>query len=346
MSSTGELLIKLRNEIGLSSTELADIIGVSKSSISKWENDADEPSIDALLKLSRFFRVTVDELLQGELGFDNDLKRLLSKYDLSQFDVPTLIKNKDVKELVLYYKTAQRIKDAYYDLIIKASTDELDSTEKEIYKIAQKYFYLDLRYSRDMKSLYETGIDKSEIEAFSQFLSKLSHLSKEEREWEISKIIKPTNTFNLYGGKIGVNGLEDAYSEMVKLLTQYEKDMLLNNIRIRPIDMFRNPHVLALLESGAHILKLGVVRSSYWCDEQVIPVLDLLKPIEVPKEESYLNQPFYQHGGYCSYSEYLESVDFEKTEKYLEIMRLRKTNPYSYYSKLKAGLYDQILDLQ
>ena len=54
---------QLRIERGLSQVDLAKKLGVSKQSISNWENDNIQPSIEMLLKISRIFSVSTDYLL-------------------------------------------------------------------------------------------------------------------------------------------------------------------------------------------------------------------------------------------------------------------------------------------
>ena len=62
-----ERLRELRTASGLSQVDLAEKLGVSKQSVSNWENDNIQPSIDMLLKISRTFNVSTDFLL----GEDN-----------------------------------------------------------------------------------------------------------------------------------------------------------------------------------------------------------------------------------------------------------------------------------
>ena len=54
---------KLRLNRGLNQAELANALGVSKQTISNWENNNIQPSIDMLLQLSKFFSVSTDCLL-------------------------------------------------------------------------------------------------------------------------------------------------------------------------------------------------------------------------------------------------------------------------------------------
>ena len=61
-----EKLQELRKNRGLTQEELADALYVSRTTISKWESGRGYPSIDSLREISRFFSVTIDDLLSGE----------------------------------------------------------------------------------------------------------------------------------------------------------------------------------------------------------------------------------------------------------------------------------------
>ena len=64
--SLGTTISRLRAEKKLSQGDLADALGVSRQSISKWETDACVPELDKLIKLSQLFGVTLGELVTGE----------------------------------------------------------------------------------------------------------------------------------------------------------------------------------------------------------------------------------------------------------------------------------------
>lgn len=61
-------LIALRKKSGWSQEELAEKLGVTRQSVSKWEGAQSVPDIDKILQLSRLFGVTTDYLLKDELG--------------------------------------------------------------------------------------------------------------------------------------------------------------------------------------------------------------------------------------------------------------------------------------
>ena len=61
-----EKLQELRKKRGLTQEELAESLYVSRTAISKWESGRGYPNIDSLKDISKFFSVSIDELLSGE----------------------------------------------------------------------------------------------------------------------------------------------------------------------------------------------------------------------------------------------------------------------------------------
>ena len=57
-----ERIYTLRRKHGLSQEQLAEKIGVSRQSISKWESGLSTPELDKLMALSECFRISLDEL--------------------------------------------------------------------------------------------------------------------------------------------------------------------------------------------------------------------------------------------------------------------------------------------
>ena len=61
----GENVFQLRTAQNRSQTELADLLGVSRQSVSKWENNTAIPDLERLINMSHIFSVTLDELVFG-----------------------------------------------------------------------------------------------------------------------------------------------------------------------------------------------------------------------------------------------------------------------------------------
>ncbi len=61
----GERIHNLRKAKGVSQEQLADMAGVSRQAVSKWESEQSIPDIEKIILLSDYFEVTTDYLLKG-----------------------------------------------------------------------------------------------------------------------------------------------------------------------------------------------------------------------------------------------------------------------------------------
>lgn len=65
----GEKIYNLRTAKNLSQGDLAEMLGVSRQSISKWENSSAMPDLEKIIKLSDIFEVSIDEMVKGDATF-------------------------------------------------------------------------------------------------------------------------------------------------------------------------------------------------------------------------------------------------------------------------------------
>ena len=87
----GEKLSKLRKEYNYTQEQLAEILGVSRQSISKWESDIAYPETDKLIELGKLFECSMDYLLKDNItekngtqsSYFNESVKELSKKALS-----------------------------------------------------------------------------------------------------------------------------------------------------------------------------------------------------------------------------------------------------------------------
>ena len=59
----GQRICELRTALGWSQVELAKRLQVAKQTVSNWENENIQPSIEMLVRLSKLFNVTTDYML-------------------------------------------------------------------------------------------------------------------------------------------------------------------------------------------------------------------------------------------------------------------------------------------
>ncbi|MBE5865376.1 MAG: helix-turn-helix transcriptional regulator [Lachnospiraceae bacterium] len=62
-----EKIVELRKARGMTQEELAEICGVSRQSVSKWEADIALPEMEKLLLMGQIFQVSMDVLLKDDL---------------------------------------------------------------------------------------------------------------------------------------------------------------------------------------------------------------------------------------------------------------------------------------
>ena len=63
----GEKIARQRKELNYTQEQLADILGVSRQSISKWESDIAYPETDKIIELGKLFDCSMDYLLKEEI---------------------------------------------------------------------------------------------------------------------------------------------------------------------------------------------------------------------------------------------------------------------------------------
>ena len=78
----GTQIKKYRSTLALSQDELAEKIFVSRQSVSNWENNKTYPDIKSLLLLSELFKISIDELIKGDV---NTMKKEIRKQEQKEF---------------------------------------------------------------------------------------------------------------------------------------------------------------------------------------------------------------------------------------------------------------------
>lgn len=94
----GEKIAIQRKELNYTQEQLADILGVSRQSISKWESDIAYPETDKLIELGKVFDCSMDYLLKEEVIEKNDVRAsVFSEINKKLVDP----KNKDKSKKIL-----------------------------------------------------------------------------------------------------------------------------------------------------------------------------------------------------------------------------------------------------
>lgn len=89
----GDKLSKLRKEKNYTQEQLADILGVSRQSVSKWESDNAYPETDKLIRISELFGCSLDYLLKETNETESS--------DEPNVSIRKILREKKVKKSVL-----------------------------------------------------------------------------------------------------------------------------------------------------------------------------------------------------------------------------------------------------
>ena len=82
MQKIGTFLRELRQGKGLTQEQLAEILGVSGRTVSRWETAANMPDLSVLIQIAEYYGVEIKEILDGERKgekMDQEFKDTLTK---------------------------------------------------------------------------------------------------------------------------------------------------------------------------------------------------------------------------------------------------------------------------
>ena len=205
--TVGKRIAKLRKERKLSQKELATLLFVADKTISSWEIDRTEPSLEMLVKLSDVFGCSMSFLIHGEedqMDAQQEITIKLSKDEFRYLEafmnlmvVEERIQeegNQENKEQLLQLK--EKISQSYYESKAKLSRKISDEEGRERYKVleqgvAEKRKVKILYYSFDQKEI-ERVIQPSELfwSKESWYCVAFCELRQDNRVFELNRIRK------------------------------------------------------------------------------------------------------------------------------------------------------------
>ena len=84
----GNKINQLRKLSGMTQEQLAEKLNVSRQTISKWESDSTSPDLESIVKISRIFHVSLDDLLkEAEDGVANKTDEQITLEDLMKINL-------------------------------------------------------------------------------------------------------------------------------------------------------------------------------------------------------------------------------------------------------------------
>ena len=94
----GSKLKKARNEKGLTQEQTADALGVSRQTISNWENNKSYPDIISVIKMSEIYSISLDHLLKE----DNSMNGKQTYMEYLEETTNTVKSKRNLEKVILF----------------------------------------------------------------------------------------------------------------------------------------------------------------------------------------------------------------------------------------------------
>ena len=141
-------LNKLRTDGNMSQERFAEVLGVSRQSVQKWESGACVPELDKLIRIAKHFGISLDALILGrderfadDINFGRKIRpkyEKMSKWEIYCADLPIeyeqcIDEGLDLKEYGELFRAVSllpgndakaRIADVIFDIVLNAKTAE------------------------------------------------------------------------------------------------------------------------------------------------------------------------------------------------------------------------------
>ena len=80
----GTIIRNARNEAELSQEQAAEALGVSRQTISNWENGKSLPDIVSVMNMSDLYEISLDTLLKGDQKMKEKMEKDVKNYQVSK----------------------------------------------------------------------------------------------------------------------------------------------------------------------------------------------------------------------------------------------------------------------
>lgn len=355
-NKVGNFILILRNNIGLTQQELADILGKSKPAICQWEAGMGIKT-ETLYELSKLFNVTIEELLEGKKNDESNESLWTRMYDLSLFDFDEEITDKNINLLKKYYDCCKNIKERFYLLIIKWANGSILNNELDEFYYIKQYFEVDRDYCSHIK--FGPGVigfinENDEKEFIKKNYDEYYQSDIIEYNWQVSKIYNFVP--NLKEKEVYASNSTKTLELLLSIFNQPQKDALLRENLKKPIkektsDIYVRLNQIyegysieeieniwffkVMLNAGCNIIFEKTNVSTI--DEEIMEkMIGNIKEISYKKFDVNVAGNSFDPIVYwklLSYKEYISFVDIDKTNWYNDIVNLKDSNPNEYYKR-------------
>lgn len=351
---TGTLIKKLRMERNLTLQNVADEFGISKSAVSQWESINDSGiCVDNLYKISKYFDVTVDELLNGKLIGETNDDYWLRNYNLSSDDFGAAINDGDIDKIKELFERCIGVKREFYKMVPLWAQGALPMGKEKIFYKLKEYFSFDCDYYRYCTGDLYISVDENRQKEFvNKIYGSVKNGEEIEIEWEMSKIYD--FTFDMKKELICNSGNLKALQYMLDAMHQIDKDYILyinlkedigdnkenilEKLEVKPFYrvmlnygcncMLEYEKVSILDEDDLRFVDGNILETNMRLNDNIDNIGYFINYAGLEEHKIFRDWKEY------SYKEYQNFIDYDKTELYKAVVNYKDSNPLKYYKVL------------
>ena len=140
----GKKIVKIRKDNKMSQEDFAEILNVTRQTVSNWENSKNYPDIETLIQISDKFNISLDILLKGDKEMIKNIDMKVNNHNKLKTLVIVL---SVILLVVISFIVGSKVYNNYKE-------QKLDEEYKEVLSNLQK-----LNFEHDEKNMYFANID-------------------------------------------------------------------------------------------------------------------------------------------------------------------------------------------
>lgn len=124
-------IIQIRKDNNLSQEEFAEILGVTRQSVSNWERNTCYPDIETLIIISNKFNISLDDLLKNDIKLVKTIDKKIKINKLLKYLLIILLITSIITVIILNYKHKRDISNIKNDFINVKEDNVIMSIDKK-----------------------------------------------------------------------------------------------------------------------------------------------------------------------------------------------------------------------
>lgn len=183
----------LMEEKNLKQKELAEILGISSSMVSQWNDEATNIGIDSLYSISKLFHVTVDELLDGKRSGELLEDKWKREYPINERAAREAFIDGEKDKVLLYLNALRKADLKFFELFEKKITGEISSAQLKEWSFLRQFYEIKIPGYKSDDGRWVSNRDKRFDDVLlDTLINKIGRHNKEAILWQLKKIYNIT----------------------------------------------------------------------------------------------------------------------------------------------------------